>query len=814
MRHPSGGPLRLFVSYAHVDAVFVAEFATRLESAEFELWWDDRLKLGEDWKARLRAQIAQCSAFVCVISPDFRASEWCTWELQQAVSLSRCILPIVARKGSELPAAIRGLQCLDLSDGLAVHNVDALVGRLRSLQQCGALDGDFSPDAPVGLPSRFIQPLPERYRTVAQAYLRPASPGMHLKTWVDPKREASPDRRVVGIDFGTTTCAVACFSEGAVRLIPNARGDSTTPSAVAIGFDGTPLVGRSALDFLLQRPERGVVEPKRLLGHQIAQHFGGAVVLEVDGVSYRPEDLAALVLRQLRSDVAAFFSADVRKAVLSAPAYFDPSQHAALSESARLAGWEVQRIIAEPVAACYVGRVDRDGTVLIYDLGGGTFDVSVVDADDGVLEVKSVSGDTALGGVDLDRVIVDYCVDAFAAHTGVDLRNDGAALLRIRDAAERAKIDLSSVTETRVSVPFITAVRGQPLHLDIGLTRARYHELTHALVARTIQLTREALDDAGRQASDVSVLVVGRAARAPSVRWALEDLFGRRLPISSDDIVARGAAIQAGVLAGTVKDVLLLDVTAHALRVQVAGNRSVSVLPRHAAFPTKRRTCFIAPVGETPTILVRVLGGESSWPARNVPLLQFEIPNVTQRSNERSRICLVFDIDANGILLVTAGDEQGAPMGHGQVGLRAAVPANVTPGTRDGSRMVLESSLPSEEDPWILTPLRHSAFSDVRAVQRWLAENAVTREAKNLQTIIAKDPATALAPKQRLAVVEEFAAWLRQNAGVNRAIEEWRPDCSAELVDLIGHRFGTELPVVRRPQSIAAMAEEVRLLNL
>lgn len=383
--------MSVFVSYAHSDQFFVEKLVAGLRARGIESWWDDHLEAGDDWKVQLRTQIRDCPTFLSIVSPEFLASEWCQWELTQAITLSRFILPVLCRAGCALPPSIQGLQHLDLSGGPTEQDASRVVSRLVTLKQCGALDGAFGSDAPVGLPSRFVQPLPDRYKSVAQAYLRPATPGMNLLIWPPPTSvatdaEASP---VVGVDFGTTTSAMAHWSKGAVRLVPNDLGETTTPSAVSIGFDGVPRVGRRALELLVQRPERGVIEPKRLLGHRVAEKFGGAVVLEVDGVSYRPVDLAALVFHKLRSDASAFFGADVRRLVLTAPAHFDHTQMAGLSEAAQLAGWDIRRVIPEPVAACLATRLEsHHRTVAVYDLGGGTFDVSILGVGEGTVGLR------------------------------------------------------------------------------------------------------------------------------------------------------------------------------------------------------------------------------------------------------------------------------------------------------------------------------------------------------------------------------------------------------------------------------------------
>ena len=726
--------MRLFVSYAHVDAVRVAELGRKLSAGGLEPWWDDHLELGEDWKLELRSRISGCEAFLCVVSADFVESAWCQWELAQAIASAKFIVPILVRRATVLPPSIAGLQHLDISGGLEDRDLVRLVDRLARLKQHGTLGASPGQGTPVGFPARFVQPLPRSYRTITQGYLRPATPGMNLHSWPDRKPAAWTDGPTIGIDFGTTTCAVAFCDRGTIRLIPNDLGDTTTPSAVAIDVDGTPLVGRRALEFLLRRPERGALEVKRLFGRDVAKAFGGAVVLEVDGVSYRPVDLAAMVLSRLRSDAGSYPGADVRNAVLAAPAYLDHTQLATLTRAAHLAGLVVRRLIPEPVAACLAER-DRlgkeDNTVVVYDLGGGTFDVSIVVRGEGVVEVRAVNGDTLLGGADFDRVIVDHCVAEFMETTGSDLSGNAAALMRIRDAAERAKIDLSSTRSATIAVPFISMGPLGPLHLEVELTRTRYNELTHDLVARTIQLTRAMLEDDGdaNGTAGVDVLVVGQAARAPSVRAALHDFFGRPVRSAPDHVVALGAAVQAGVLEGKLKDVLLMDVTTNTLRVHVAGNRTVPVVLRHTTIPTRKTVALAAQHADQQTMLVRVVAGESSWPERLVGLLELRVP-CGSRGGKPARIALAFDIDANHVLSVSAENEGGQCLARKSIGLRQTDPEN-SDDVADHADPVAAGRLPTVEDEFKCGPLPEASYEDIGKVQRWLAESAVALALKS-----------------------------------------------------------------------------------
>jgi len=801
--------MRLFVSYAHVDAVRVEELGLKLSAGGLEPWWDDHLEFGDDWKVELRNRISLCEAFICVVSADFVQSEWCQWELAQAIALEKFIVPIVVRRATVLPPAIAGLQHLDCTGGLEDRDLVRLVDRLARLKQHGTLHAQTGQGTPAGFPARFVQPLPKVYRTVAQGYLRPATPGMNLYAWPARTLAGSADRPTIGIDFGTTTCAVAFCDRGTIRLIPNDLGETTTPSAVAIGLDGIPIVGSRALDFLLRRPERGALEVKRLFGREVAKGFGGAVVLEVDGVSYRPVDLAAMVLSKVRADAGAYLGSNVRKAVLAAPAYFDHTQMATLTHAAHLAGLDVMRLLSEPVAACIGERArfgKEDTQIVVYDLGGGTFDVSIVECGEGVLEVKAVNGDTFLGGADFDRVIVDHCVAEFRETTGIDLRGNAAALMRVRDAAEHAKIDLSSTRSATIAVPFISTGPLGPLHMEVDLMRSRYNELTHDLVARTIQLTRATLEDAGcaNGTAGVEVLVVGRAARAPSVRAALEDFFACRARTAPDHVVAMGAAVQAGVLDGEMKDVLLLDSTNHTLRLHVAGERTVPVVVRHTTIPTKKTVALAVPQADQENMLVRVVTGESSWPEQVLELFQLNVPCASKRG-KRARIDLTFDIDANSILVVSAKDASGECLARKSIGLRRIDPQ--TSHEVDYADERAAGRLPSVEDEFRGGPLPEASYEDIEKVQRWLAESAVALVLRSVEA-----PRFPKAVKQ----CRQVQSWLMANprAPLPLDILRWSPfhDFAFErelVVDLIEQRLHMDLASMRYCHSIETMAKRL-----
>jgi molecular chaperone DnaK len=810
-------PMRLFVSYAHVDAVRVSQLGKDLSGRGFDVWYDDRLEPGDDWKAELIRRIHACDAFMYVSSTDAVESEWCQWELDQAIALTKFIVPVLVRPGTQLPRTIAHLQYVDASgDGLSV-DLAKLVDRLVRLGQIGA-QGTVHEATPRGFPARFTRPLPKTYRTVSQGYLRPAPPHRHRHPyqWPEQTRSANPNTGpIVGIDFGTSTSAVALYRDGQVTLIPNDRGETSTPSAVAIAENGTPLVGEGALEFLLRRPDRGVLEVKRLFGREVAKELGGPPVLEIDGMSYQPTDLAAFVFSKLRSDADAFIGTPVTRAVLTVPAHFNQDQLVTLMTAARLGGLHVMRVISEPVAACLAVHdrtSEEDRVRLVYDLGGGTFDVSLVECGPGVCEVKAVNGDTHLGGADFDRVVVDYCIDEFNKLAGCDLRSSATALMRVRDQVERAKIDLSSARSVMVNVPFVAFTQSGGVDLSVQLTRTRYNELTHALVARTLALTRVALEDAGAAVGDLDeIVVVGRAARTPSVRVALADMFGNRLRIAHDHLVAVGAAVEAGVLDGKVKDVLLLDTLTNTLRVQVAGGGTVPVIVRHSTIPTLIEMNVDGPASAR-TAQLRILAGESSWANRNFPLMEIELPREAKHG-AATAITLTFDIDANSSLSVKATDQASGTVRQAVLGLRGGVSEDAGWADLHEIDADNEGLLPVFRHSY-LPPIPEVALTEVSRVQRWLADAT-----SSLLLMPNRHRARhARGEGEERERAKQIREWLRSNPNrdVPADIGKWSPfrmfAVERELlVDAIEQRVGVDLLPLRYCLSIADMAD--RLVN-
>ena len=793
---------RLFVSYAHVDESRIGEMAALLRAGGFDPWWDDRLEPGDDWKAELRDRIEASDAFLYLLSQDSVESEWCGWELAQAVALGKPIVPILVRAGTQLPASVSHLQYLDLSRGLENRDVARLVGKLARLKQAAP---SVAPAAgtPSGLPSRFRRPLPRHYKTLSQAYLQPLGADVRLHQWQQefPIGHSS-SKPIIGIDFGTTISSVAVYTRGASELIPNDVGETSTPSAIAFSSDGTPLVGEAALDLLLLRPERGVLEVKRLLGHDLARPAEGQLILAVDGVAYTPIHLVAFILRQLRRYAEVYLDSPVDAAVLTAPAYFDSAQSAALVEAASLAGLQVLRVLPEPVAACMAigwALEKETETALVYDLGGGTFDTSVIECGDGICEVLAVSGDTQLGGADFDRILVDYCLEEFERSTGLDLRQDATALIRLRWPAERAKVALATERMVSISVPFVAATGSTPVHLDVKLTRTRCNELTHGLVARTLELCLDALGDAGESSSTIDkVLVVGRASRAASIREALEDLFGHRLTLAPDHIVALGAAVQGGVLGGLCRTSLLLDCVVHTLRVELAGGRATPVVVRNSTIPLDAAIGLQAGRPDGRTLLVRLLTGESSWASQNQPLCEMAVPLDTSGAAE-SELKVTVDIDASSLIQVKVWRDCMLLAEH-SVSLRQDT-ANTELAACAQNRFNVV--LPTFEPPVRLEALSDAEATDAGVVLRWLCSGF--RELVLQREWVGGSKAFAADLDKQLALVVRGA----DSGGPFPDI--WR-DLSFErelLVDALEEYFKMDLPAVRRSASLQAAAKTV-----
>ncbi len=555
-------------------------------------------------------------------------------------------------------------------------------------------------------------------------------------------------KKIIGIDLGTTNSVVAFMEGNTAKVIPNKEGDNTTPSIFAVTNDGKRLVGTIAKRQAITNPTNTVFSAKRFIGHKydeikdeiknvpykVTKRSNGDVAIEVQGKEYTPEEISAAVLGYLKQTAEEYLGHSVTEAVITVPAYFNDAQRQATKDAGKIAGLEVKRIINEPTAAALAYGFDKkkSGTVAVFDFGGGTFDISVLDIHEGVIEVKSTNGDTKLGGDDIDGIIMNYLIDEFQREQGVDLRKDKIALQRLKEAAEKAKKELSNVLETEIQLPYITADASGPKHLQVKLSRAKFESLCSSIFTRLLTPCKKALEDADVKPADINeVILVGGSTRIPKVQQLVKEFFGKEpnKSVNPDEVVAVGAAIQGGVLTGHVTDVLLLDVTPLSLGIETLGGVTARLIERNTTIPTRKSQVFSTADNNQTAVDIRVVQGEREFAKDNKTLGQFRLEGIPAAPRGVPKIEVTFDIDANGIVNVSAKDQ-----GTGKE-QKISITNSSGLSKEEVEKMVQEAQMHAEEDKKAREAIEKKNQLDglILQVEKTLAENKEKFSAEDIE---------------------------------------------------------------------------------